>query len=131
VNTPRLKYTLRIKSAKTFFFFALILFVAKPFFGFCMFSQQHPPAQDNIFVKVFSKRKLEYEEDSNFSLSAIQQKLAEPLEHFFLLFSSFLSVLFLAAFAIETGINGRYRRLMQLSLSRRQPAYLLNSNLTI
>lgn len=114
-----------------FFFLAVLLFVAKPFIGFGMYSRIHPPSPDNIFVKVFSKRKLEFEEDGNFSLSAIQKKLAEPCEQVFLLFSSLLSVIFTVAFVKAANINSRFLRLMQLGLSPREPAYLLNSNLTI
>src|ERR1700760_3578624 len=93
----------KLTSAKIFLFLAVLVFVAKPFLGFGMFSRSHPPAVQNIFVKVFAKRKLEDREKSNSSYGFIQKKLAEAGQQFSLRFSSLLSLFlvlnFFAGFA--------------------------------
>ncbi len=120
-----------LKSAKMYLCFAVFLFVAKPFLGFAIFSRTHPPAIENIFVKAFSKRKIEYSEDSNFNMGAIQKKLADPLGLFFLRFSFLLSILFPAIFAIGTNINNRFLHDIQLNLALSGRSYLLNGKLLI
>jgi hypothetical protein len=120
-----------LKSAKIYLCFAVFLFVAKPFLGFTMFSRMHPPAIENIFSKAFSKRKVEYSEDSNFNMGAIQKKLADPVEQFFLRITFLLCMLFPAVFAIGISINNRFLRDMQLSIAPPGRSYILNSNLLI
>jgi hypothetical protein len=120
-----------LKSAKIYLCFAVLLFVAKPFLGFTMFSRMHPPAIENIFVKAFSKRKIEYSEDSNFNMGAIQKKLADTLGLFFLRFSFLLSILFPAIFAIGININNRFLHDIQLNLAPNGRYYLLNGKLLI
>jgi len=121
----------KLTSAKIFFCLAVLLFVAKPFLGFTMFSRAHPPAVDNIFVKAFTKRKIEDPESSNFSASAIQKKLAEPVKDFVLRFSFLLCIIFPLAFAAGADITDLFLRRIKLSLYPRGPAYLLNSKLII
>jgi hypothetical protein len=121
----------KFTSAKIFFCLAVLLFVAKPFLGFTMFSRVHPPAVDNIFVKAFTKRKLEDPENSNLSASAIQKKLAEPVQAFILRFSFLLCIIFPVVYAAGLNINKRFLRRLQLSLSPTQPAWLLNGKLII
>ena len=93
------------KSTKICFCFAVLLFVAKPFLGFSMFNSAKPPATENIFVKAFTKRKQEYVEDSCFDISAIQYKLADPVNRFFLRFIYFLNILFPAIFGAARFLN--------------------------
>ena len=121
----------KFTSAKIFFCLAVLLFVAKPFLGFTMFSRAHPPATDNIFVKAFTKRKVEDPENSNLSASAIQKKLAEPVNEFILRFSFLLCIIFPLAFADGTNITNLFLRTLKLRLYPRDPAYLLNSKLII
>jgi len=118
------------KSAKIFFFFAVMLLVAKPFLGFSMFSRLHPPAEENIFVKAFNKRKQEYAEDSNYDVIAIQKKLADPARHFLLHFSVLLNILF-PFFSIVADISNRFFKDLQLNLLPRKRTYLFNSKLII
>ncbi|HEY2582505.1 MAG TPA: hypothetical protein VGI43_11900 [Mucilaginibacter sp.] len=118
-----------LNSAKIFFCFAVLLFVAKPFLGFTMFSRMHPPAAENIFVKAFTKRKLEDPENNNFS--AIQKKLADPVRQFILRFSFLLSILFPALYAPGINITNLFLKKLRLSLSPREHTYLLNGKLII
>ena len=82
-----------IKSAKICFFFAVLVFLAKPFLGFGVVNSLHPPAADNILVKIFSKRKLEYDEKSNNNIYSVQKKLADPVQHFVVRFTFLLCLL--------------------------------------
>jgi len=115
-----------VKSAKIFFIVAVLLFVAKPFLGFGMFSSTRPPAEDNIFVKVFSKRKVENEEDGKSNLSAIQKKLAEPIGEFLIHFSFLLAVLFPVVFETGAKISTGFLRNIRLGQHPRGHIYLLN-----
>jgi len=121
----------RLKSAKIYFCFAVLLFVAKPFLGFGMFNSLAPPADENIFIKAFSKRKQDYAEDSNFDIIAVQKKLADPGIRLLVRFSSYLSIIFPAVFDAGFNINNQFLRWLQLSKPRPQPAYLLNSKFII
>jgi hypothetical protein len=121
----------KLSSAKIFFCFAVLLFVAKPFLGFAMFSRMHPPAVENIFIKAFTKRKLEDPENSNSSMSAIQKKLAEPVKYFSLRFSFLLSIIFPCILFALAGITNRFLRRIQFSLTPQTHSYLLNGKLII
>ena len=121
----------KLKSAKIFFCLAVLLFVAKPFLGFSMFSRLHPPAEESIFVKAFTKRKLEDPENSNLSASVIQKKLAEPVQQFILRFSFLLTILFPAVFAAGPQITNRFLRRVKLSMYPLRDTYLLNGKLII
>jgi len=115
--------------AKIFFVISVLLFVAKPFLGFSMFSRMHPPPVQNIFVKSFTKRKAEFQEDK-LGIEAIQKKLAEPLKVQLLLFALLLSILFPATFVLGN-ITRRFLNNISLSLSPTGPAWLLNGKLII
>src|SRR5580692_5802855 len=105
----------KLTSAKIFFGLAVLLFVAKPFLGFTMFSRLHPPAIESIFVKSFTKRKIE-DPENKFNAAAIQKKLADPVEQFILRFSFLLSIIFPVIFLADLNINNRFLRRLQLSL---------------
>ena len=122
---------IKLNSAKIIFCLAVLLFVAKPFLGFIMFSRVHPPAVENIFLKAFTKRKLEDPENSNSSMNAIQKKLAEPVKYFLLRFSFLLSIIFPSMLCAGAGITNRFLRRIQLSLTPQTHSYLLNGKLII
>jgi hypothetical protein len=107
----------RVKIAKFILYFAAVLFVAKPFVGFDLFGHFNSPVQTNIFVKVFSKRKME---SKHSDYAAIQKKLSEPLTDFFLRFSFFLSILFPFLFNPVRDLTVRFLRGIYLSLLPRQ-----------
>ena len=121
----------KLTSAKIFFFLAVLLFVAKPFLGFTMFNRVHPPAVESIFVKAFTKRKIEDPENNKFNAAAIQKKLADPVHQFILRFSFLLGIIFPVIFLAGLNINNRFLRRLQLSLSPTRPAWLLNGKLII
>ena len=118
------------KLAKIFFCLGVLLFVAKPFLGFAMVSRIHSTQQESIFVKSFTKRKLEYSENSSFNMTAVQKKLANPDKQVFVLFSCLLGILF-PVFLAGKNITGWFLNEIQLSLSHHRDTYLLNCNLLI
>jgi hypothetical protein len=121
----------QFKSVKIVLYFAVLLLIAKPFIGFSMFSLSKPPAESNIFIKVFNKRKIEYNEGSESDILAIQKKLANPVTNLFLRFAFFLAVLFPAFFKRESEITGSFLSNIKLKLLPVQRPYLLTGTLLI
>ncbi|MDB5090519.1 MAG: hypothetical protein JWR09_4513, partial [Mucilaginibacter sp.] len=110
---------------------AVIMLVAKPFIGFNASKQVSHLTQLNICVKAFTKRKQEFIENGSFDVLSIQKNLADPAKQFFLLFSFLLGIILPFTLGIADNISNRFLRKLQLSLSPRQHAYLLNSALII
>jgi hypothetical protein len=120
----------KANSVKVILSIAVLFFVAKPFVGFTVFNRQHQPPQENIFVKVFSKRKLEVEENSKFSIAAIQKRLGQPLDGL-LMFSAVLSLLIPFILSLDPALTYGFLRRRKLALQPGAAVYLLNGNLTI
>jgi len=120
-----------VKTAKLYLFFAVLLFVAKPFLGFSMFSRVNPPATENIFIKAFTKRKQEFVEDSNFDINAIQDKLADPVKQLFLRFCYFLNILFPVVFSFPASPTNGFLETIALKLLPCRQTYLVNGKLII
>jgi hypothetical protein len=121
----------KVKNAQIVFYFVALLLFAKPFWGFAVFSRVHPPHESNILIKVFSKRKLEYNEGSENDISAVQKKLANPDTYSFLRFSFFLAVLFPAFFSKNNALTNGFISRLQLSLIPVRQTYLLTGKLLI
>jgi len=120
-----------LKPVKILFILAALLFVAKPFLGFCIFNGTHHPAKASILVKSFTKRKLEYSENGDFNMSSIQKKLADPVNASFPTFAFLLCIIFPAGFTAGLNISNRFLRNLLLGHSLSGQVYLLNSNLKI
>ena len=121
----------RVKSAKIIFCIAALFFVMKPFLGFSMFNGIKHASYHNIFVKVFSKRKQEFTENSKYNIANVQKKLAEPLEAFVLHFALLLAAVFPLLFAYRDKLTSRNIFDLQLILSPQGQPYLLNGALLI
>ena len=119
------------KSVIISFCFAVIMLVAKPFIGFNASNRINHLTHLSICVKAFTKRKQEFIENGSFDVLAVQKKLADPAKQFFFLFSFFLGIILPFVFGIVNDSSNRFLRKLQLSLSSREPAYLLNSALII
>ncbi len=117
----------RVKAVKLVFYFAVLVFVAKPFVGFSLSGHLKSPVRTNIFVKVFSKRKIE---DSRSTMSAIQKQLSQPVSSLFLRFSFLLSILFPFIFNPVRDITARFLRGIHLNLVP-QPLNLLTGQFLI
>lgn len=121
----------QLKLAKIYLCFAVLLFVAKPFLGFSMFSRVNPPATESIFIKAFTKRKQEYVENSCFDIAAVQAKLAEPVSQLLFRFCYFLNILFPRVFDISTSLTSGFSATTSLKLSPCRRTYLVNGKLII
>ncbi|MDR3695012.1 hypothetical protein [Mucilaginibacter sp.] len=121
----------KLQTAKIYLFLAALLFVAKPFLGFGMFSRQHPPAEENIFIKAFSKSRPEYSEDSSFNLFEVQKKAFTLVPLLFLGISFLLSILFPVVFAAGAKINQHYLRNIRLGVFQPVDTWLFNCHLLI
>ncbi len=122
-------YTNKLKMAKWFLTIAVVLFVAKPFLGYTI-DRSNPVAAVTILVKSFTKRKLEFVENSKYDIKTVQKKLADPVNALFLLFSCLLSIIYPL---IEEALNvgGNFIRRLKLSLFPAPDAWLLNGQLII
>jgi hypothetical protein len=96
--------------------------------GFALLDKRHPPVEDSILAKIFSKRKPELSEESSFG-SAIEKKLANPGLDIFSCFNCFLDVLFPAVFEAGNKINARL--LCELQPTPGEPAWLLYGKIII
>ena len=131
MKAPRSKYKRRFKLAKILFSLAVLFFVAKPFLAFSLFNQSHQPLQESIFVKSFTKRKLEYVKDSKLDIAAVQKKLADPVNQLLLGFFFFLSILFPLISETASGITDRFLRRIKLSLTPTHDTWLRNGQFII
>lgn len=119
---------LKINSAKILIVCSVLFFVAKPFLGYTMFNRHHPPAEENIFVKAFSKRKLEFSEDS-INIFSDQDKLWLPDQPVILRFCFFLSLILPLVSVTSSGKWDFFDK--RFKTVRNKPAYLLNSSFLI
>jgi hypothetical protein len=131
MKAPRSKFKRRLKLAKVLFSLAALFFVAKPFLAFSLFNQSHQPSQQSIFVKSFTKRKLEYVKDSKFDIAVVQKKLADPACKSLFGFFFFLSILFPLISETVSGITDRFLRRIKLSLVPAQDTWLRNGQFII
>lgn len=124
-----------VRYLKYFLVFAMFMFVAKPFVGFSLryqhyFRKTHHNSS-SILVKSFTKRKLEHNEDSEFSLSGIQKRLANPAVPLVLLFAFVLSALLPSVLrSVKTATNSILAAIVY-GLNPPQQLYLLSGKLTI
>ncbi len=117
----------RVRSAQIIFCIAALLFIAKPFVGFGMYGHLKSPVRTNIFVKIFSKRKIE---DGRSSMNAIQKQLSHPATNLFLRFAFLLSILFPLAFKAIGEITLCFLHRLHLQLLP-QPLILFTGQLLI
>lgn len=122
---------LKLTSAKIFFCIAVFLFLAKPFLGFSLFNRLHPPTVESIFIKAFTKRKVEEPENSQLSQSAIKKKLASAAQQFVFLFSFYLGTIFPVVYLTVGFIDSNVLRRLKVIAASSLPFWLLNGKLII
>jgi hypothetical protein len=114
-----------------FLFLGVIMLAAKPFVGFHLVKQVKDGRPIGICVKAFTKRKLEYVEDSSYDMATFQKLLANPLPRFIILYSFLLNFLaaslFIRVRQVTTGILSN----IHLSLFPPLHRYLLSGKLII
>jgi hypothetical protein len=117
------------KIAQILFFMGALSFVARPFAGFVIFSSHRHIIEESILIKIFSKRKPELSEDSNAGYSAIEKKLANPVQDILPRFGNFTDTSFLAQNGSDARLNACFLQIMQLPLAR--PGWLLYGQIII
>jgi hypothetical protein len=123
--------TMQSSVIRYFLFLAVLALAAKPFIGFSFCGRVQNETETNIFVKAFTKRKQEYVEDSEYDVTAVQQRLSNPVMALLLLFTFFLDKFFNAVLQsapyLTIGFLTDIRRSQSLPLHR----YLLVRKLNI
>ena len=112
-------------------FFAVAMFVAKPFIGFGVTQLIANDTEATILIKSFAKRKQEFVDGSEFDVTAIQKKLADPVSYIclslFFIFSKFFKLV------LNQGkiITGKAISDIHFKLFPPEQLYLLNGKLSI
>ena len=123
-------YSHKFKIARWLFAIGVLFFVAKPFIGFAL-NPANPVAQESILVKSFTKRKLDYVDNSSYDAKTIQKQLSNPVNGLFLLFSCLLSILFPLLFKAGFNITGHFIRRFRTGHFPSGGAWLLDGQLII
>ncbi|MCQ6959124.1 hypothetical protein [Mucilaginibacter aquariorum] len=121
-------------SAKKFcylLFFAVFMLAAKPFLGFLAVKKIKDGKPIGICIKAFTKRKIEYVQDSAFDVSAVQKRLANPLLPLTILFTFFINAFFPSIFGKLRQITIGFLSTIHLSLFPPLHRYLLSGILII
>jgi hypothetical protein len=115
-----------------FLFLAVFMLAAKPFIGFDLIKQiARGNNSSSVIVKSFTKRKQEYIEDSNFDISTIHKRLANPLLALTVLFSALLNTFFPSILRKTRQVTAGFLSDIHLSLFPPLQRYLLSGKLII
>lgn len=122
-----------LNTVKFFLFIAVCMFAAKPFLGFKVITGSHPHRHTHvsIVVKAFSKRKQEFNEDSEFNIYGIQKRLADPALPSLLLFAAALAFILPVILNAGKNITSGFLSRIKLHLYQPQARYLLAGQLII
>lgn len=111
---------------------AAILFIAKPFVGFGVYSLLHTsPHETNLFVKVFTKRKPEFMEEVVAKSVVFQSLLRDKANEFAFTFNALLACLYSLFTVLSINAFNRFLRRQQYIRASADPIYLLTRQLTI
>jgi ABC-type phosphate/phosphonate transport system permease subunit len=121
----------KLKIFKVLLIVAAILFVAKPFLGYSVYSQlTRLKRTDNIMIKIFSKRKPEFITEAEAKKEFVAQQLARLSATFWLTIGTLLAAILPIVFSFLKDS----KRLLHQYLYSVLPAghtYLLNGKLLI
>lgn len=112
-------------------FLAVFMLATKPFVGFQAVKNIQVGKPAAICVKAFTKRKLEYVEDSPFDVLTVQKRLANPLLALNVLFTALLNTLFPSFQSDARRVTNGFLLNIRLSLSPLLHRYLLSGKLVI
>jgi hypothetical protein len=122
----------RLKAFRIYISLAALLFVAKPFFGFGVFSGQfHPHQSHTILVKSFTKRKPESLRDADANVESIHKLLINPFAALLSTISILLVTLFPSVFKLGSKITYEFLSHIRFALLPQERAYLLSCKLSI
>ena len=114
-----------------FLFLAVFMLAAKPFVGFHAIKKIKEGKPLGICVKAFTKRKIEYVEDSAFDASTFQKRLATPVLPLIILFTFLLNFFFPPSFKKLRQVTTGYLSALHLSIFPTLHRELLSGKLII
>ena len=121
-----------LKAFRLFFAFAALLFAAKPFFGFGIYTSRFKPhISHNILVKSFTKRKPESLQEAEANQKRIHQQLTNPPAVLLSVISLLLLSLLPVLFTNLQKVTGKILSDIRLSLLPPGNTYLLSGKLII
>lgn len=122
----------QLQTYKLILAIAAILFIAKPFVGFGVYSALHEsPHETNLLVKVFAKRKPEFMEEVTAKSVVFQTLLRDKANEFAFTINALLACLFSLFSVITLNAVNRFLRHQQHNRASAAPIYLLTRQLTI
>jgi len=111
--------------------FALISIIVKSFVGFGVYAHIRRCNKPTILVKVFSKRKQEFVDDSDYDIVAVQKRLHDPTIPSLVLFSFLLTGLLSALKFFEQTVTTGVLATIRLNLSPQPRRYLVTRKFII
>ncbi len=122
----------QLQTYKLILAIAAILFIAKPFVGFGVYSALHEsPHETNLLVKVFAKRKPEFMEEVTAKSVVFQTLLRDKANEFAFTINALLACLFSLFSVITLNAVNRFLRYQQYNRASAVLIYLLTRQLTI
>jgi len=122
----------QLQTYKLILAIAAILFIAKPFVGFGVYSALHEsPHETNVLVKVFTKRKPEFMEEVTAKSVVFQTLLRNKAEEFTFTINALLASLYSLFLVLTFNAVNRFLRHQQYTRASAAPVYLLTRQLTI
>lgn len=122
----------QLQTFKLILAIAAILFIAKPFVGFGVYSTLHEsPHETNVLVKVFAKRKPEFMEEVTAKSVTFQTLLRNKAEEFTFTINALFACFYSLFSILSINVVSRFLRHQQHTRTSITPIYLLTKRLTI
>lgn len=122
----------KAKTLYSFFYLAVMMFVAKPFIGFSISNLDASLIESHsLLAKSFSKRKPEDLEDSKAKACSISQQLTNPPLPLLLCITALLAFLFPVVFIRYNGTSYSFLNSLKTALVPARQPYLLAGKLII
>jgi hypothetical protein len=122
----------QLQTYKLILAIAAILFIAKPFVGFGVYSALHEnPHETNLLVKVFAKRKPEFMEEVVAKSVVFQTLLRDKAREFAFTINALLACIYSLFAILSISTVNRFLQSQQYSRAPAEPIYQLTRQLTI
>ncbi len=122
----------QLQTYKLILAIAAILFIAKPFVGFGVYSALHEsPHETNVLAKVFTKRKPEFMEEVTAKSVVFQTLLRDKADAFIFTINALLACFYSLLSVLTFNAVNRFLRYQQHTCASAAPIYLLTRHLTI
>ncbi len=122
----------QLQTYKLILAIAAILFIAKPFVGFGVYSALHEsPHETNVLAKVFTKRKPKFMEEVTAKSVVFQTLLRDKADAFGLTINALLACFYSLLSVLTFNAANRFLRRQPYTHTSAAPIYLLTRQLTI